>query len=836
MPAAGERCEICGAALTAPAAQGGRSGRPARYCSNACRQRAYRQRTGAGGTAAPPPPPPAAAGAQTITVAPIAPSFLPAPLDRFVGREAELAELGRMLERYRLVTLLGPGGAGKTRLAVELATRVQGRYPDGVWLVELDSLTDPALLPQTVADALMVREEIGRSVLSVLTDALGPRRGLLVLDNCEQVVAPAARLAAELLRRCRDLQVLVTSQEALDLPGEAVFRVRELSLPRNGARRDPHRLLGSDAVRLFVERARAGNPDFALTGDNAGHVAAICTRLDGLPLAIELAARRTRLFGVAEINARLDDRFRLLTAGPRTAADRHRNLRATIEWSYDLLDEVEQVVLRRLSVLVGGFAIATATAVCADERVPAEDMLDLLSGLDARSLITAGGSGGRCRQMESIRLYGRERLVAAGEEDLVFDRLAGHLVDLADPVIGDSLLHCYEELEPLDVERANLIAVIEWAARRGDARRLPLAAALGRCWRHHGYLSDGRTLLRAAIDDAGPDHPGLASAFVQAAALAAAAGDFAEATSLATDAVRLEEKARHPVRLFRAMNMVASVHMSAGEPERAHEVSQRALAMMQPLVRPLDTAVGMHNAAYHALQAGHRELAGELMEVCLPLYREHSPYPLPPEWLHSAGMLALAREAADAADGHFREGLERYLTLRDADGLPVIGVTMLDCLALTAALRGQPVRALRLAAAAEAMRRARHARQEVDLHVPLAEALDRARSRLTPDRVQATEGAGARLSAIQAVRYAVHDAWVAEDDGQAALTGRESEIVRLVAAGLTNRQIAARLHMAERSVESSLRTIRARLGLRSRGQLAAWSIANLGEVAPGHGR
>jgi predicted ATPase/DNA-binding NarL/FixJ family response regulator len=763
-------------------------------------------------------------------------SLLPAPLDRFVGREAELAQVDSLLERYRLVTVLGPGGAGKTRLAVELATRVQGRYPDGVWLVELDSLTDPALLPQTVADALLVREEIGRSVLDVLTDALGPGRGLLVLDSCEQVVAPAARLAAELLRRCRNLQVLVTSREALDLPGEAVFRVRELSLPPNGARTDPDRLLDFDAVRLFVERARAGNPDFALTGDNAGHVAAICTRLDGLPLAIELAARRTRLFGVAEINARLDDRFRLLTAGPRTAAGRHRDLRTTIEWSYDLLDEVEQIVLRRLSVLVGGFAIATATAVCAGERVPAGDMLDLLSGLEARSLITAGGDGGRFRQLESIRLYGRERLAAAGEEDVVFDRLARYLLDLADPVIGDSLLHCYEELEPLDVERANLVAVIEWAARRRDPRRLPLAAALGRCWRHHGYLSDGRALLRAAIDAAGPDHPGYAAAFVQAAGLAAAAGDFAAATSLAAEAVRIEEHAGHPVRLFRAMDMVARVHTSAGEPEQAHEVGQRALAMIQPVNRPLDTAVAMHNAAYHALQAGHRELAGELMEACLPLYREHSPYPLPPEWLHSAGMLALARDATEAADGHFREALERYLTLADTDDLPVIGVTMLDSLALTAALRDEPVRALRLAAAAEAMRRARHARREADVQVHVATALDLARGRLAPDRARAAEGAGARLNAIQAVRYAVRDAWAAEDSGEVALTGRESQIARLVAAGLTNRQIASRLHMAERSVEASLRAIRARLGLRSRAQLAAWSIENLGEAAPGRGR
>jgi predicted ATPase len=331
MPSPGERCEVCGAALINQSSRQSRTGRPARYCSSACRQRAYRQRSGTQRAVTQPPAP---------APAPVR-STLPAPLDSFVGRERDLAELAALLDRYRLVTLLGPGGAGKTRLAVELATRVRGNYAGGVCLVELAALTDPALLARTVADCLGTGEEIGRPVLDTLVDALSGSRALLVLDSCEHLIVAAARLAEELLRRCPALTVVATSRESLELPGEAVFRVREMSLPPARQAPTAAEVVSSDAVRLFVERATASAPDFALTDDNAPHVAAICTHLDGIPLAIELAARRVRLFGPAEIRSRLADRFRLLTAGPRTAASRHRDLRTTIEWSYDLLDPVE---------------------------------------------------------------------------------------------------------------------------------------------------------------------------------------------------------------------------------------------------------------------------------------------------------------------------------------------------------------------------------------------------------------------------------------------------------------------------------------------------------------
>ena len=840
MPAPAQRCEVCGATLTTPSS--GRAGRPARFCSSACRQRAYRRRSAgdpvmsaatseaAVGSAGPDPPPPR--------------STLPAPLDSFVGREKDLDELAGLMGRHRLVTLLGPGGAGKTRLALEHARRSGG----ALW-VELASLADPALLAHTVADSLHIGEEIGRPVFDTLVDRLvtalsvtttasattglpaGPPV-LLILDNCEHLVAATAGFAEQLLRRCPTLRILVTSRESLEIAGEAVFRVGELSLPpllppsiRDW---DAAHVLASDAVRLFVERARASAPDFALSDDNAPHVAAICAHLDGIPLAIELAARRIRLFPVVEIRARLDDRFRLLTAGPRTAARRHRDLRATIEWSYDLLDPAEQAVFRRLSIFVGGFGLATATAVVcgrdADEA-DADDMLEMLTALEARSLIVpdAAGGSGRFRQLESIRLYGREQLRAAGEEDGALDRLATYLVDLAEPIVGDGMLHCYEELQPLDVERANLLALVDWAARRRDARHLLLATALGRCWRHQGYVSDGWAMLRTALEAADPDHPGRPAALNVAAGLVGIGGDHEQALMLAGEAVDLEERIGHPVRLAKAYSTLASVHIGGGEGERASAAAELALALEPRLKDPLDLAVCLHNQAYHLLQSGHADRASELMVRCLPMYRANSPHPLPPEWLHSAGMLALARGEIDAADTHFREGLERYQTVDRADELPVIAVNMFEGLAVVAAVRGEYVRALRLDGVAETARVNRKLGREAAVERQRETALEAARAGLTVERAEAAEAAGGSLTARQAVRYAIDGTWE-HAPNRSPLSQREHDVARLVADGMTNRQIASRLRLTERAVESMLRSIRTRLHLRSRAQLAAWSV------------
>lgn len=882
----------------------------------------------------PPPPPPPASPAPAAPAQPAGTGRLPLPLDSFVGRGADLVELESLLADHRLVTLTGPGGAGKTRLAVEFAHRTRARWTDGVWLAELASLTDGALIAQTVADCLDIREEAVRPLPDTLADAVGGSGPLLVLDNCEHVV-----LVERLLSRCPRLRVLATSREALELPGEAVHRVGELSLsegpapvrntrttirgatagaartttrtttrstgpdqegsgiPSTGpapgastagtpagpgtakrataksgtaasraaasgtghARRpgSPHPAAPPgapgppgtarvpDAVRLFVERARSCAPDFTLTEANAARVAAICRRLDGMPLAIELAARRVRLLPVEEIHDRLDDRFRLLKGGARTADARHRDLRTTIEWSHDLLERVEQAVFRRLSALVGGFSVATATAVCADGRdVLADDVFDLLSGLEARSLIVPerGTPAGRFRQLETIRLYGRERLDLAGEADAAFGRLADHLIALAEPIVGDEMLHCYQEFEPLDTERANLGAAVEWAAARGDARYVPLAAAMGRCRRHHGHATEGRALLAAALAAGGPGHPGRGAALEQAAALAAAQGDRTEAMALASEARLLAERAAErdgrPVPLVRALSTLALVHLSGGRPDKARITAEHTLDLVEPLGRPLDTSVCMHNLAWFALQSGDPARAGELMERCMPLYRRHSPHPLPPEWSHTAAVLALACGDAQAAEAHLREGLTTYLPRATASGdglwaLPITGVVTLEGLALAAAGRGRAERALRLGAFTTVLRTSRRLRSYEISDGELRDTLARARTALPAGTVERAEREGGRLGLAEALEYALHDVWPEPAEPPSSpLTDRERQVVELVADGLTNRQIATRLYISARTVESHLESIRTRLGLRSRAQLAAWAARHPG-AGPG---
>jgi class 3 adenylate cyclase len=298
------------------------------------------------------------------------PNNLPIQTTSFVGREREIAEVKALLGRTRLLTLTGSGGAGKTRLSLQVAADLLDQYADGVWLAELAPLTDPNLVPQTVAQVLGVREEPGRTITQTLVDYLRPKKLLLLLDNCEHLLTACAQLADTLLRACPDLRILASSREGLNIAGETTYRIPSLSLPPVGAGQSvpstPESLSQYEAVRLFIERAQSAQPSFTVTNQNAPAVAQLCYRLDGIPLAIELAAARVRALPVEQIAARLDDRFRLLTGGSRTALPRQQTLRALIDWSYDLLSPEEQTLLRRLSVFAGGWTLEAAEAVCAD--------------------------------------------------------------------------------------------------------------------------------------------------------------------------------------------------------------------------------------------------------------------------------------------------------------------------------------------------------------------------------------------------------------------------------------------------------------------------------------
>lgn len=426
-------------------------------------------------------------------------------LTSFIGRTREIAEVEALLARARLLTLTGAGGSGKTRLALEVAARLVDSYPNGVWLAELAGLADPGLVPQAVASALGVRDQPGRPLLYTLADYLQSKHLLIILDNCEHLVAACAELAETLLRACPALQILATSREALNIGGEITWLVPSLSLPDADHKGDLGEALASDparyeAVHLFTERAASVSSAFRLAVRDAPAVAQICLRLDGIPLAIELAAARVKVLSVAQIAGRLDDSFQLLAGGSRTALPRHQTLKATVDWSYSLLTGKESALFRRLSVFAGGFTLNAVEAVCAGEPIEQYEALDVLSHLVEKSLVVVleaeQGGARRYRLLETLRQYGRERLAESGESGDMTARHARHYALLcasAEPqLFGPAQV---EWLDRLNIELDNLRAALDWCRLHDPSMGLLLAGSITRFWDMRGYLTEGRRWL-----------------------------------------------------------------------------------------------------------------------------------------------------------------------------------------------------------------------------------------------------------------------------------------------------------------------------------------------------
>ena len=462
------------------------------------------------------------ADAPLFPAPPAARHNLPVQLSSFIGREQELTEVRRLLSESRLVTLTGPAGCGKTRLALRVAADLMhaSLFPDGVWLVELAPLSDPALVPQAVASAVDVSEQSGRPLLETLSGFLRSKQLLLVLDNCERLIDACARLAETLLRSCPSLKILATSREAIGLTGESAWLVPPMSMP------DPRQLLLPEAeflsalmqyesMRLFVDRALAAQPAFMLTIDNAPAVAQICYRLDGIPLAIELAAARMKALSVEQIVTRLDDRFNLLTVGSRTALPQHQTLRATIDWSYDLLSEKERSLFCQLAVFASDWALEAAEAVCTDELQPLE-VVDLLTQLVNRSLVMLETQGRetRYRYLETIRQYAREKLLESGKNEAARGGHVAFFLKLAEE--AEPKLRGVEQvvwLDRLEAEHDNLRAALAWAlAQREIEAGLRLAGSLYRFWYLRGYWREGREWLERMLSGAGTGDFALARA------------------------------------------------------------------------------------------------------------------------------------------------------------------------------------------------------------------------------------------------------------------------------------------------------------------------------------
>ncbi|MBL8096689.1 MAG: adenylate/guanylate cyclase domain-containing protein [Anaerolineales bacterium] len=574
---------------------------------------------------------------------------LPAALTSFIGREAELESLQHLIAAgsTRLVTLTGPGGTGKTRLALQAGAGLLDLFADGIWLVELAPLADPALIAQTVADVLGVRESPGKSYTQVLIEHLRAKRLLLILDNCEHVVDSAATLAGHLLQGCQRLQVLATSREILGTMGETPFRVPSLGLPSTTS--TLAELASCESIRLFVERAGTAQPGFALTEANAPLVRRICQRLDGIPLAIELAAARVRVLTVDEIAARLDDSFRLLTGGSRTVLSRHQTLRALIDWSYNLLTAPERTLFQRLSVFAGGFTLAAAESVCADAEVLHPDaILDLLAQLVDKSLVIPFDGGGgvaqptgaqetRYRLLETIRQYARDRLHDAGSGAAVRDRHLTFFVTLAEA--AEPHLRGAQQvawLDRLDAELDNARLALEWALATQVGPGLRLAAALFWFWHIRGHRNEGVDWLGQLLD-----------AQAQGADLA---------------------KREHALIRGQALTVAGFLIQFQSRPDRAQAFLQQAIACLSATGPAGRHWLGVARLTSAKLIRDRAERRAAL-ELAYPLLRESGDRLYLAEYTMDLGGLLTEENDTAAATAVFLESLALREACQDLDGI-----------------------------------------------------------------------------------------------------------------------------------------------------------------------
>jgi len=618
------------------------------------------------------------------------PHNLPIQATSFVGRGSELREIESLVRTQRMVTLVGTGGAGKTRLAVQVGAELVDEFEDGAWLVQLAPLTQPPRVPHAVAAVLKVKERPDEAIVDTLLAEIRSKELLLIIDNCEHLVEMAAVLCNEILSSCPKVRVLATSREALRVPGESTHRVASLATPRPGST-ELASITQYAAVQLFVDRALAANSTFRVTNRNAPAVASICYHLDGIPLAIELAAARARSMSVEDIERRLGDRFRLLTGGARTALPRHQTLGALIDWSHDLLSEPERAMLRRLSVFSGGCPHAAAAAVCSGESVVEQDVPDLLAALVDKSLLVADDTKGETRfhMIESLAEYARGRLVESGEAARFQGRHAdcyGRLAVDAHPQY--TFADQPTALDRLETEHANLRAALAWCASpEGDAA-LGLKMAGRLCWFWHvrGHYAEARDwlalFLEATPSDAGI--PGRGGALHGAAAFAMQRGDFAGARrfyeeSLACHRVRGD---RHDIAaaLLSLGNVALAEHDTAG----AADLYEQSLATFRDIDDRHGIAVALGNLANVALERADFAAAVALYEQSLPLYRELNDEQGLANLFGNMGDLAARQGDYVTAVARFRDSLRLHHKLGAKRGI----ATMLDALAFAESSRG----------------------------------------------------------------------------------------------------------------------------------------------------
>jgi predicted ATPase/DNA-binding CsgD family transcriptional regulator len=785
----------------------------------------------------------------------------PVTLTSFVGRADAVSEVAGLLAECRLVTVTGPGGSGKTRLAAEVAGQVAGDFADGVWLVELAAVQDPAQIPAALAAALGVRGQREVPAADAVTRALSRQQSLLVLDNCEHVIGAAAGLCGELLAAADDVRVLATSREPLRVAGEVRYRLAPLELPQPG---DGAAGGGCEAMTLFADRARRADPRFALDAETGPAAAELVTRLDGMPLAIELAAARVEALGVAKLLERIDDRLALLTTGDRLAADRQRSLAATVEWSYQLLADPEKKVFRQLSVFPAGFTLEAAEAVAGPGTGPA-----VLALVDCSLLSPPRpGPDGRARylMLETLRAYGASQ-AAAGERADAAASLAAYTVRVAEEASAglETTTRELSAAQWLDAEDATMREVLAWAMDHDPAVALRLAAALAPWWHLRGRGTGNAALLREAAARAGPGSEAWCTAQLWLGQASLNSGDVVESLGHVT-AIRDALTGRPPSRVLADCLAVRSVALSVlGREAEAAEDAARSLALARELRYPAGEVKALINLMIVAYDSGDLEEAlrrgreSERIAADVSGWFTRTRVYVLAFVLTATGDLAAAEHncamglasCRDIGDPERQAGLLIQLAVVDtqagrageaaahlAEGLQ-IGVRIgggfevlngLDCCGHLCAATGRPADAITAWAALAALRE-QQAVPDVAVEARRRQEPEhKARQVLGPARARAAEKRGAAMSLATAAEYVLmltapgppaaahggHDA--------AKLSARERELVTLVAQGATNAQIAAQLYISVRTVSSHLERIRDKTGCRRRADLTRLAL------------
>lgn len=775
---------------------------------------------------------------------------LPAQISSFVGRERELEEIARLLRLHRLVTLTGAGGTGKTRLAIQAAPQHLNEFDDGIWLVELAPLTTSEFVVDAIAKVVGAPEPVSESPLATLTTFLAEKRLLLVLDNCEHLLDACARVTAHLLARCHTLVVLATSREPLAIPGEMILRVPPLSLPESSTPDDWQRLLAYDGIRLFVERAQAAEPSFRFSGATAPAVADICRQLDGIPLALELAAVRVRGMGVAFLGARLDDRLQLLRDGNRASEPRQQTLHATVDWSYSLLDAAERAILRRLCIFVGGFTAPAVQSIgvgASDDGADAVAVLDMLLRLVDKSLIQLDQETGRYRLLETIRLYGLERLAEAGETNHLSRQHFAYYLHIAEEGVirigGPDEVEWFVQLER---EQDNFRAALAWAidaARADEAARLALG--LWRFWQARTYQREGIHWMERilALREASPLPAELRPRLLNAlGVMAHRVHYFERASAYHAEALRLWTEAGNQRGIARAHLDIGWQHWDEVQLSAAMDCAAKSLAIAQTLG---DERLIAGAAYLDALVKSHLGRAAEaipLLERCLET------------WRALGDGDSIATTIAVLATAYQEQGdFERAKPL-------LAESAHLQIRAGSSSLTGTLVGVMRLSS--NSAKTPAQARDAAQIHGALL-AWDKATSaepspwmqsddnlrfvaRLTktlgPEAYAKASAEGQHLTTTELLALidritapttsATSATSVTPATGAPAsaphdrLTPRELEVLRLVAQGLTNAQAAEVLIVTPRTVNAHLTAIYAKLGVTSRGGAIRYAVAH----------